>query len=93
MDVVFAKTTTYLASPQGYSVFVVLGQHWPANDPIVQAYPDVFSSDPVYGLSFSPKPIVAEPAVLSDPPAPKPAVKPVEATTANPGEKRPAVKK
>lgn len=93
-DIVFAKTTSHVTSPQGHMVLVVLGGHWPKNDPIVLAYPDCFSTDPVYGISFTQKPIVAEPAVLSDtPPASKPNLPKVESTTANPGEPRGVPKK
>jgi hypothetical protein len=84
VDVVYAKTTTHVTSPQGHAVLVILGQHWPANDPIVEAYPSVFSADPVYGITFSVMP-VAQPAELSKPPEP---AKPIESTTASPGEKR-----
>jgi hypothetical protein len=70
MDVVYAKRTGHVGSG-----VVRKGTHWPADDPVVKAHPDMFSSDPRYGLSYS-----AEPKGWSDPP--------VEQATAAPGEKR-----
>lgn len=70
MDVVYATRTASVG--QGV---VRKGSHWPADDPIVRAHPDMFSADPRYGLNFS-----TAPDGWDDPP--------VETATAAPGEKR-----
>ena len=75
MDVVYAKYSTQVATPDGGRHFVQGGQHWPADDPVVKAAQDVFSPDARYGVSYS-----TPPAELADPP--------VEQATAAPGEKR-----
>lgn len=85
MNVVYANTTTHVASGSGHTVLVILGTHWPANDPIVQAHPELFSDDARTGLYYSQPPVAAA-AVLDTPPA-SPA-KPVETATNAPGEKR-----
>lgn len=51
------------------------GSHWPADDPVVQQYPDQFSRDPRFGLQYT-----REPAGWDD--------APIEQATAAPGEKR-----
>ena len=75
MDVVFAKYAAQVMTPDGGRWNVQGGQHWPADDPVVQAAPEVFTRDARYGVSFS-----AAPAELAEPP--------VEQATAGPGEKR-----
>jgi hypothetical protein len=75
MNVVYAKYSTQVVTPDGARWSVQGGQHWPADDPVVRAAQDVFSADARYGVSFS-----AAPAELADPP--------VEQATAAPGEKR-----
>jgi hypothetical protein len=76
MNVVYATTTASVATPEGTSVTVRAGTHWPANDPVVLAQPSLFSTDARYGISFSTLPReLAEEA-------------PVEQATANPGELR-----
>ena len=56
---------------------VVMGQHWPADDPVVREHPGLFTEDARYGLSASvaPPPEDDEEADF-------------ETTTAAPGEKR-----
>lgn len=75
MDVVYARGTSVVTTPDGGRHTVQGGQHWPADDPVVRANPGLFSPDPRYGVSFS-----VAPAELSEPP--------VEQATAAPGEKR-----
>lgn len=75
MRVVYAKNTTVVMTPDGGRHTVYGGQHWPDDDPVVQAMPDLFSDDPRVGVSFS-----VAPAELSEPP--------VEQVTAAPGEQR-----
>lgn len=72
MKVVYASVNAVVPSPHGHSLFVQAGQHWPADDPLVRARPDLFSEDPRHGLSFS---------VPPDDPS-------VEQATAAPGERR-----
>lgn len=75
MKIVYATSTTSVALEGGGSGTVVFGSHWPADDPIVRAHPDLFSDDARYGMNYS-----VEPAGYGDPP--------VEMATAAPGEKR-----
>lgn len=78
MNVVYATGTRHVGAG-----IVRKGSHWPANDPIVLNNPDLFSTDPRYGLSFSAKPDgYDEPAPTRD------AEPPVEQATRTPGEKR-----
>lgn len=60
---VFAKANASL-SDLGYPVAVQGGSHWLADDPLVQAHPDLFTTDCRYGLAWSGEP----PACLSVPP-------------------------
>jgi hypothetical protein len=76
MDVVYAIETASMTTPDGGSVLVRKGSHWPADDPLVKANPQWFAADPRYGLSWSGPP----PAEMSQPP--------VEQATAAPGEQR-----
>jgi len=80
MQVVYAKYGGQVVTPDGGRHNVQGGQHWPADDPVVLAEPDRFSTDARYGVSFS-----APPAELSEPP--------VEQATAGPGEKRATVRR
>lgn len=75
MDVVYARATSMVTTPDGGRHVVQGGQHWPADDPVVRANPGLFSPDARYGVSFS-----VAPPELSEPP--------VEQATAAPGEKR-----
>lgn len=80
MQVVFAKGTQQVMTPDGGRHLVQGGQHWPADDPVVLAAPDLFSSDARYGASFS-----VAPPEMSEPP--------VEQVTGRAGERRAAVKR
>jgi hypothetical protein len=92
MDVVYAKSTGHYSTGTGHTVLVVVGSHWPANDPLVRQYPDTFSDDPAYGLNFSVPPLgeapVTDGSTKDKPNLPSPPSKGVEQTTAAPGEKR-----
>lgn len=81
MDVVYAKYSAAIATPGGGQAVIQGGTHWPADDPLVQANPGVFTADPRYGLNWygEPPPEMAEP--------------PVEQATAAPGERRPRVRR
>ena len=74
MQLVFASDTKRVELPAGGYGVIQKGSHWPADDPIVLAHPEVFSTDARYGLSYS-----REPAGYDAP---------VEQTTAGPGERR-----
>jgi len=74
MDVVYAKDTRVVGTGEGGMGRVQKGSHWPAGDPVVKANPDLFSSDPRWGMNFS-----VEPEGWGAP---------VEQATAAPGEKR-----
>lgn len=75
MDVVYARAAGFVTTPDGGRHNVAPGSHWPADDPVVKAQPDLFSRDARFGLTFSVKP-----AELAEPP--------VEQATAAPGERR-----
>lgn len=60
---VFAKSTAVL-NDLGYPVTVQGGSHWLADDPLVVAHPDLFTTDCRYGLAWSGDP----PECLSVPP-------------------------
>jgi len=75
VDVVYAKGPALVTTPDGGRWSVVGGQHWPADDPVVLARPDLFTRDPRFGLSYS-----AAPTAMADPP--------VEDATAEPGARR-----
>jgi hypothetical protein len=53
LKVVYAKSSTVIASPGGMTVMVPWGSHWPADDPIVVAHPEIFTEDPGPGLRIS----------------------------------------
>jgi len=63
LDHVFAKGTVSLVL-DGAPIGVPGGSHWLADDPLVLAHPEAFTTDCRYGLAFSGEP----PAVLSIPP-------------------------
>ena len=75
MDVVYAKHSGQVTTPDGGRWNVQGGQHWPADDPVVKANPGMFSPDARYGVTYS-----AVPSGLGE--------APVEQATAGPGEKR-----
>jgi len=74
MNIVYATATTNVGLPGGGTILVGAGTHWPDDDPVVLAHPDLFSSDARYGLVFT-----VRPAGFDDP---------VETASAAPGEKR-----
>ena len=77
IDVVYAVGTERVQIPNGESVPVQKGTHWPATDPVVLAYPALFTSDPRYGLRYT-----------TAPPGHDAELNEVEEATANPGERR-----
>ncbi|HEU4542576.1 MAG TPA: hypothetical protein VFR23_15725 [Jiangellaceae bacterium] len=74
MKVVYATVTAPVQMASGISGTVQKGSHWPADDPVVRAYPQYFSDDPRYGMNYSVEPEGYD--------------APVEQATAAPGEKR-----
>lgn len=64
LDHVFAMGTVSLVGPDGAAVGVPAGSHWLADDPLVLAHPEAFTTDCRYGLAYSGEP----PACLSIPP-------------------------
>lgn len=75
IEAVYATATFPADMPGGGRVMVHKGTHWPAGDPVVEAYPANFSVDPRWGLQYS-----REPDGWDAPP--------VEQATAAPGERR-----
>lgn len=75
MQVVYATGTRPVQMSTGIGGMVQKGSHWPASDPVVLANPDLFSTDPRYGLLYS-----VEPDGWDEPV--------VEEATAVPGERR-----
>lgn len=69
MKVVYATATTVIGQAR-----IMHGTHWPADDPIVQANPAFFSSDPRYGLNYSAEPAGYQDAEPEAEPDPEPAV-------------------
>lgn len=56
LDIVFAKESFIAVHPHtGVGMPVVIGTHWPADDPIAKEYPKFFTADARYGLSSSEK--------------------------------------
>ena len=79
MEVVFARYTATVVTPDGAQRMVYRGEYWPASDPVVKAAPpDMFSTDPGDGSPSSSAPLDGQP---------------VEQATAAPGEKRAAVRR
>lgn len=79
IDIVFAMGTDQIVLPSGSTVIVHKGTHWPAGDPVVKLRPELFTTDPRYGLLYT-----------AAPPGYDAELEPVEAATAVPGEKRSA---
>ncbi len=77
IPVVYAMGTETVGMPDGSSVPVSKGSHWPAGDPVVARRPGLFSEDARYGLLYT----VAPAGYDLD-------LNEVEEATANPGEKR-----
>lgn len=54
MDVVFAMASAHVGGPDpAMTVFVRVGTHWLASDPVVKKNPAMFSTDPRFGLCAS----------------------------------------
>jgi hypothetical protein len=51
MKVVFTSTSAVIGQ-----TLVIVGQHWPSDDPIVVDNPSLFSDDPRWGLTYSTEP-------------------------------------
>lgn len=79
IPVVYAMGTETVGMPDGSSVPVSKGSHWPAEDPVVKRRPGLFSEDARYGLLYTVAPAGYD-VDLNE----------VEEATANPGEKRSA---
>jgi hypothetical protein len=72
MDLVYAVTSQPMdGAPGGW---LRKGTHWPADDPVVRSHPDLFSTDPRFGLWYSVEPDGYD--------------APIETASAGPGEKR-----
>jgi hypothetical protein len=71
---VFASSTSTVTLPNGAQVLVRKGSHWPAEDPLVKQHPELFSTDPRFGMEYSVAPAGYD--------------APIEQVTAGPGEKR-----
>jgi hypothetical protein len=80
LKIVFATTTFQAQLSDGGQYPVRAGQHWPADDPVVQAHPGMFSDDPRFGLETYNHQLPADSG-------------PVEAATAAPGERRQGVRR
>lgn len=79
MDIVFAQGSDQVLLKSGAVARVRKGQHWPASDQVVRLRPDLFTTDPRFGLLYT------EP-----PPGYDGELNEVEEATAVPGEKRSA---
>lgn len=76
ISVVYAMGTQPVTSKDGTRVMVQKGTHWPADDPIVAAMPQLFSADPRWGLLYTVEPDGYD--------------APIETASAAPGERRTA---
>lgn len=74
IPVVYAMGTQPVNLPNGATVRVSKGQHWPAEDPVVKAAPQLFSTDPRWGMAYTVEPDGYD--------------APIETATAAPGERR-----
>jgi hypothetical protein len=77
MDVVYAQGSGQVPLRSGAVAQVRKGQHWPTTDQVVKLRPDLFTTDPRYGLVYT-----------EAPPGLDGELNEVEAATAAPGEKR-----
>lgn len=83
MDVVYAQGSEIVTLNSGQSVRVMKGQHWPATDQVVKLRPELFTTDPRFGLLYTEAPPGYD-ANLNEVEQPNE----VEAATSAPGEKR-----
>ena len=81
IHVVYAKAHVVLPMPDGQSIRVTMGSHWPAEDPVVRQHPGAFTDDPRYGMSWTGR----APEYMTRPPS---TPGPVEEASAAPGERR-----
>jgi hypothetical protein len=79
VDIVFAQGDGHVPLKSGQVAQVRKGQHWPSTDQVVRLRPDLFTSDPRFGLLYTEAPPGFD-AELNE----------VEEATAVPGEKRSA---
>lgn len=79
MDIVYAQSTERVPLRSGAVAQVHKGQHWPATDQVVKQRPDLFTSDPRFGLIYTEAPPGYD-AELNE--------LDVEEATAVPGERR-----
>lgn len=77
---VFSKVTTRVAAPGGGTTGLYEGEAWDADDAVVKAHPDCFSSEPTK-IRRSPGPVRVETTPV------------VEDATAEPGTKRRTTKR
>lgn len=87
MDVVYGATNTWAGTESGVRVWVSVGSHWRADDPLVTACPSLFTTDPTVGLSSSIPPTRQPQVYVGPQPDPEPTVQ-FEQATAAPGEMR-----
>lgn len=74
IPVVFAAGTEIVTMPDGRSIRVVKGTHWPAEDPVVKLRPELFTPDARFGMLYTVEPDGYD--------------APAETATAAPGERR-----
>jgi hypothetical protein len=79
VDIVFAQGDGQVPLKSGAVAQVRKGQHWPVTDQVVKLRPDLFTTDPRFGLLYTEAP----PGFDSE-------LNELEEATANPGEKRSA---
>lgn len=77
MDVVYAQSNGRVLLKSGQTAHVQKGQHWPATDQVVKMRPELFTTDPRYGLVYT-----------EAPPGHDGELNEIEAATAVPGERR-----
>lgn len=70
----YAMGTDFVNLHGGGRVRVVKGSHWAADDPAVEARPELFSDDPRWGMQYTSEPDGYD--------------APVETASAAPGERR-----
>lgn len=88
MEHVFATETRLVSHPEtGATVAVNIGEHWPADDPVVAGYPQFFTNDARYGLRSS-RPLGEDGYPVVEASRRRRSSGAEETTTAAPGEKR-----
>jgi hypothetical protein len=87
MDHVFATDTLVVSHPKtGIGIGISIGEHWRADDPIVEAYPQFFTDDARYGLRSSVP--LGDDGHPTDGATSERTAAATETTSAAPGEKR-----